>query len=411
MLILPIVLVLAASVSFWLLFLAPADWQRGQGSQDGLYIAREATASEQLAQGDYELLDEELVVYSSADSRYLVVVPDGLNIPTSDDYASSGNNDLGGLLFLIMVIVVAFLINILLTRFVIRGVMNPLSVLRAGVHEIRDGNLDYRISYHKKDELAPVCEDFNEMATRLSEMVAQRQKDEQSRRELIAGISHDLRTPLTSIKAYVEGIQKGVAATPEKESKYLETISSKAEDLEYIINQLFIFSRLDTGEFPLVCERMDIVEVLKSISSGPALEFATGEFDIFYSGSDDPIYCSIDGVQFHNVIQNILGNSVKHTDKDAVHVEISCAVEDRFAVVTVLDNGPGVPGAAEGRLFEIFYRGDESRQETSKGSGIGLAISKKIIEQLGGTISAESGAEGGLKVTIKLPMWEGRQHG
>lgn len=141
------------------------------------------------------------------------------------------------------------LTNRFLTRFVLKRVEEPLELLANGVHELRDGNLDYRIDYHHRDEFQPVCEDFNEMAVRLKESVQKLQQQEQSRKELIAGISHDIRSPLTSIQAYVEGLIDGVAKTPESKKRYLQTIKTKAEDLEHIVFQLFLYSKTELGEY------------------------------------------------------------------------------------------------------------------------------------------------------------------
>lgn len=167
------------------------------------------------------------------------------------------------IVLVVFVIAVILITNRLLTRHVFRRITTPLDTLVYGVHQIRDGNLEYRIEYAEKDEFAQVVTDFNEMATRLLDMVNARKKDDVSRRELIAGISHDLRTPLTSIKAYVEGLEKGVATNPEMEKRYLETIKSKSDDLDHIVTQLFQFSKLDVGEFPFHMEWLDVGKLLE----------------------------------------------------------------------------------------------------------------------------------------------------
>lgn len=330
-------------------------------------------------------------------------------IDAADTHSGADRHALWG--YFVFLILIVFTINVLLTRFVFRGIMNPIKALTTGVHEIRDGNLAYRIEYEGDDEFASVCDDFNEMGARLSEMVEQRQKDERNRRELIAGISHDLRTPLTSIKAYLEGLEKGVATTPEMEKKYLEIINSKTENLEYIINQLFMFSKLDIGELPIKKECVNIVEELKKIASDAEHEYKNEGLFIEYAGEQNPIDCMIDTVQFGNVMQNIITNSLKYKDKETVSLILSCSVDAANAVVTILDDGPGVSGAALDKLFNIFYREDESRQKSDDGSGIGLAISQKIIEQLGGTIVAKKGESRGLEVIIKLPICEKRHNG
>ena len=156
----------------------------------------------------------------------------------------------------------------------------PLDILTDGVRQIRDGNLDYRIDYVREDEFRPVCDDFNEMALRLKESVERVQKQERSRKELIAGISHDIRSPLTSIQAYVEGLIDGIARTPEKKQEYLHTIKNKAEDLEHIVSQLFLFSKMELGEYPERMCLMNLDETVTETVEGIREEYREKGLDI-----------------------------------------------------------------------------------------------------------------------------------
>lgn len=128
------------------------------------------------------------------------------------------------------------LTNRFLTRFVFRHIAQPLKILGEGVHQIRDGNLTYRIEYTEPDEFRPICEDFNDMAGRLRDSVSRSQKEEESRKELLAGISHDIRSPLTAIQAYVEGLLDGVADTEEKRTAYLSIIQKKSVEMRKHLN-------------------------------------------------------------------------------------------------------------------------------------------------------------------------------
>ena len=317
-------------------------------------------------------------------------------------------------IFVFMFIIVIFIIlmtNRFLTRMVIKSIVTPVDTLVYGVHQIRDGNLSYRIKYGGKDEFAPICADFNEMAERLTDMVNARQKDEENRRELIAGISHDLRTPLTSIKTYVEGIELGIASSPQMQKHYFDTIKNKTEDLEHIINQLFLFSKLDTGEFPMQIEKIDIgkwiIDFINTISD----EYSQKGLQIELNQTEqkEVDYINADNIQFRNVLTNILENSLKYGSEDGggmITVKVFCYSDGTNAVITLNDNGPGVPDDSLKKIFNVFYRGDKSRSNPSQGSGLGLAISAKIIERLGGTIKAENLRESGLSVIITLPVAE-----
>ena len=409
MLILPLVLLSIASAVALFAYTSITGVQPTMNRHEQVSVLSESATSRFIDLSSFEQVEHEIKAYHSNEDGYVFVAPDELNVQTNYNYGPNGGSARMWIASLVLIAAIVVVSNILLTRFVSRGVMNRIDTLVTGVHEIRDGNFNYRIEQKGKDEFTPVCEDFNEMSARLAEMVEQKQKDEQSRRELIAGISHDLRTPLTSIKAYLEGLQKGVAATPEKEAQYLEIINSKAENLEYIINQLFMFSKLDVGELPLQRERVNMIDELKIISSNMLDEYAEEGLDVHYVGSGEPVYCAIDTVQFQNVLQNIIGNSLKYKTSNAVCCTLSCEIKDDKAIIDILDNGPGVSQESIAKLFEIFYREDQSRQKTENGSGIGLAISQKIIEQLGGTISARNGDPRGLLITITLPLCKGEK--
>jgi len=304
---------------------------------------------------------------------------------------------------LLLLLVIVFLINYALTRHVFFYIMTSINTLVTGVHEISDGNLTYRIKHNKGDEFDGVCSDFNEMASRLSEMVKQRQIDERNRKELIAGISHDLKTPLTSIKGHIEGLRKGIASTPEMQEKYLGIMQGKTEDIEYIISQLFLFSKIDIGEFPFNFKTVDIGDELDKMVAGFADEYKERGLTVTLVEKEPGLFVSVDIVQFRNVIQNILDNSVKYSDKDDAQAGIFCRKTGGSVSIAIKDNGPGVSDETLTKMFEAFYRSDISRNDPSKGSGLGLAISSKIVERLKGSIAAENVQGGGFRIIITLP--------
>jgi len=224
-------------------------------------------------------------------------------------------------LFIILISV----INGFSTYTMTKRIVKPLEPLNEGVRQIHDNNLAYRIDYKGDDEFRPVCEAFNEMAARLETSAAERQKDETNRKELIAGISHDLRTPLTSIKGYLEGIEKGVASTPEMRENYFSIIRKKTDDLEHIIEQLFLFSKLDMNEFPINLRRTDIAPAVSDMIEDSIPEYAARGLDINLSEMPKGIFASADVLLLRNVVINILENSVKYKEKEQGQIEISAA--------------------------------------------------------------------------------------
>lgn len=312
---------------------------------------------------------------------------------------------LGGMVSIIL------LVNGLLTRMIFRHIMQPLTTLSDGVRQIAGGNLAYRIDYEGSDEFSPVMSDFNDMAAHLQEMVAARQKDDESRRELIAGISHDLRTPLTSIIGYVEGLEKGVAGTPAMQARYLATIHEQADILSHTINQLFLFTKLDTDSFPMRLERIDLAAELAAFIGLVADGYADRGLRIRLAERPGAaVFVFADRLQLRNVLTNILENSAKYGNRQDNRMEITCEAAGRSAVITLTDNGPGVAEASLEKLFTVFYRSDASRHNIKDGSGLGLAISARIVRRLGGAITAANAAPQGLSIRITLPRAEEEQH-
>ena len=400
MIIMPMLLTLLTGgiLSFIIFGVAGID-PRQFASDKVTYVDSDA-AMEAMSEGEYELATGEITVYKSTNGQYIIVIPDASDAAL---VFAIIRRYFFPLVFLAFLLAVVFFTNRALTRYVFRSIVSPIDTLVSGVHEIRDGNLSFRIKYEHDDEFAVVCSDFNEMAQRLSEMVSRQQKEETSRRELIAGISHDLRTPLTSIKAYMEGLEKGVASSPQMQEKYFDTIKSKTADLEYIINQLFMFSKLDVGEFPFHLEQIDIGHELRSFTEQQEKEYYEKGLAVSLSDIAENVTVEVDVVQFRNVIHNILENSVKYIGHDSAAVVIKCYEDGGDVKVVLTDNGPGVAEETLPKMFDLFFRNDESRNEPGKGSGLGLAISKKIIERLGGRIHAENAPGGGLAIVITLP--------
>nr|WP_207715411.1 HAMP domain-containing sensor histidine kinase [Clostridium saccharoperbutylacetonicum] len=361
-----------------------------------------------LAKNDnHMLIMDNVAIYKETVGKYNVVIED-----TDFTHYNKENSKVYdrviytlGIVMLFLVIAIILFTNRFLTSFVFKRIITPLETLVYGVHQIRDGNLNYYIDYNENDEFQEICSDFNEMAKRLLDSVKARQKDEANRKELIAGISHDLRTPLTSIKAYVEGLETGVASTPESQKRYLETIKNKTNDLEHIVSQLFLFSKLDIGEFPLYLEKVNIGKELLSIAINLFEEYKEKGLIITMMENVKDVYIEADIVQLRNAVVNILENSVKYKNKEQGRMKISCKEKDNYVEIKLEDNGPGVSEEALEKLFDVFYRTDPSRSNPSKGSGLGLSITAKILEQLGGAIKAENVAEGGLAIIMTLPKY------
>lgn len=311
--------------------------------------------------------------------------------------------------FLVMIGVISaiYFTNRLLTKFVFAKVEQPLTVLSDGVHQLRDGNLDHRISYYSDDEFRPICEDFNEMAGRLKGSVEEVLKNERNRKELLAGISHDLRSPLTSVKAYVEGLLDGVAVTPEAQREYLLTIKQKTDDINSMVSQLFLYSKIDMGNYPTAPERLDPGTELADYIAACRDEYRAQGLLIETAALPTRSCIYADPVQLRRIFANILDNSVKYKEKAFATAFISGTADDGIIRIVFEDDGPGVAAAALPKLFEAFYRTDPSRYNPQKGSGLGLAITAKALERMNGKIYAQAGTAGGLRIVIEIPEIKG----
>lgn len=204
-------------------------------------------------------------------------------------------------------------------------------------------NLDYRIDYREKDEFAPVCEAFNEMAARLKTSVARTRQDEESRKELLAGISHDLRSPLTSIRAYVEGLLDGVAKTPEARQRYLLTIKAKAEDIDRMVSQLFLFSKLDMAEYPMEPRTLRLDEFVTDLAAETAGEYQRNGLEVTVEPIC-PVTVTVDPELLRRVLTNIMDNSAKYKTADLGHLKLLVEDAGMDCRITLTDDGPGCAG-------------------------------------------------------------------
>ena len=313
---------------------------------------------------------------------------------------------LAALILLCAVLVAIWGTNRFLIRFVFRKISDPLTALAEGVEEIGSGNLDYRIDYQGKDEFAPVCGAFNDMAERLKSSVERTRQDEESRKELLAGISHDLRSPLTSIQAYVEGLLDDVAKTPEARQRYLLTIKTKAEDIDRMVSQLFLFSKLDMAEYPMEPKVLRLDQFISALAAETAEEYRCKGLEVTAEPLP-PVSVAADRELLRRVLTNVMDNSAKYKTVELGHLKITGEETGEAYRITLTDDGPGVPEEALPKLFDAFYRSDPARKNPAGGSGLGLAIAARIMERMGGTLTAQNAPAGGLEITIKLPREDG----
>ena len=294
-----------------------------------------------------------------------------------------------------------------LTLWVYRSVLRPLSKLQEATRKIRDGNLDFTLEVEEDDEIGELCQDFEEMRIRLKENAEEKIQYDIENKELISNISHDLKTPITAIKGYVEGIMDGVASSPEKLDKYIRTIYNKANDMDRLIDELTFYSKIDTNKIPYEFNKINVNSYFGDCVEEVGLDMDSRNIELGYFNyvSDDVVVIA-DAEQMKRVINNIISNSVKYMDKPKGIINIRIKDVGDFIQIEIEDNGRGIAAKDLPCIFDRFYRTDSSRNSSQGGSGIGLSIVRKIVEDHGGRIWATSKEGIGTEIHFVLRKYQ-----
>ena len=281
---------------------------------------------------------------------------------------------------------------ILMIVWIYSSILIPISKLQKATREISNGNLDYELKYEEEgDEISSLCMDFEEMRRRLKENSEEKIQNDEDSKELISNISHDLKTPITAIKGYVEGIMDGVASSPEKLEKYVRTIYNKANDMDRLIDELTFYSKIDTNKIPYNFEPINVTDYFGDCSEELIIDLEEQGIAMQYMNFCDPDVAVIaDAEQMKRVINNIISNSIKYMDKPKGIINMRIKELGDFIEVEIEDNGRGIASRDLPYIFDRFYRTDKARSSSKGGSGIGLSIVHKIIEDHGGQIWATS---------------------
>ncbi|MEB9507356.1 HAMP domain-containing sensor histidine kinase [Bacillus anthracis] len=301
------------------------------------------------------------------------------------------------------ILIIFILTNSLLTYYISKSIVDPIKRLSLAATKISEGNFNYSCSSDKKDELGQLSNTFEEMRLKLKEAEAVQKQYELNRQELIASISHDLKTPLTSIKGYVSGIQDGVANTPEKLNRYMSKIEKNATDMDSLIDELFLYSKLDMEQLPFKFEKVSLSSYFEDFIEELSfkLEKDHGKATL-YLEQNNSYMVEADREKLNRVIMNITQNSLKYMDKAYKEIQVILSEKESEVQIEVKDNGGGIPKKDLPYIFDIFYRTDISRNSATGGTGLGLSIAKKIIVEHGGRIWAESDPGVGTSIYFTL---------
>ncbi len=290
------------------------------------------------------------------------------------------------------IVVILVLTGVVLSLWLYKSLLSPINELNVAMKHIKNGNFEYRLVPNGDDsELSDLYRNYEDMRLRLKENAEDKIQREMQNRELISNISHDLKTPITAIKGYSEGIIDGIADTPEKMDRYVKTIYNKASDMEKLINELTVYSGIDNNRIPYHFHKILVGEYFRDCIEEVGMDLENKNFKLDYVNLVSPDTMIIaDPEQMKRVVNNIISNSIKYMDKLNGEINIRILDEVDSIRVEIEDNGKGIAQKDLQNIFERFYRTDASRNSGTGGSGIGLSIVKKIIQDHGGYIWATS---------------------
>ena len=288
-----------------------------------------------------------------------------------------------------------------------RSIAVPLVKLKKATKNIKEGNLDFVLEVEGNDEFSQLCQDFEEMRKRLKESTEEKILMDKENKELISNISHDLKTPITAVKGYVEGIMDGVADTPEKMDRYVRTIYNKTNEMDHLINELTFYSKIDTNRIPYTFSKLNVEDYFSDCAEELGLEMETRGIELVYANYvEKGVQVIADGEQIRRVIHNIVSNAIKYMEKPRGIIQLRVKDVGDFIQVEIEDNGKGIAAKDLPNIFDRFYRTDSSRNSSKGGSGIGLSIVRKIIEDHGGKIWATSKEGIGTEIHFVLRKYQ-----
>ena len=346
---------------------------------------------------------------SQAQKAQAVTEIDGTvyDISITDSADSQGRVHVMAKDLFISAFVILISVALVVGLWVYRSIAVPLVKLKKATQNIKEGNLDFVLDVEGKDEFSELCQDFEEMRRRLKESTEEKSLIEKENRELISNISHDLKTPITAVKGYVEGIMDGVADTPEKMDRYVRTIYNKTNEMDHLINELTFYSKIDTNRIPYTFSKLNVEDYFEDCSEEVGLELETRGIELVYANYvEKDVMVIADGEQIRRVIHNIISNAIKYMDKPKGIIQIRIKDVGDFIQIEIEDNGKGIGPKDLPYIFDRFYRTDVSRNSSKGGSGIGLSIVKKILEDHGGKVWATSRLEIGTIMYFVLRKYQ-----
>lgn len=297
---------------------------------------------------------------------------------------------IGNALVLIISQSIAFIVcATIISGIITRSILTPLDELHKATKKVMAGDLDYEITYKKDNEMGLYCQAFDQLRMQLKESLDKQVALEKSRKELIASISHDLRTPISSIRGYVEGLEDGIVHDRERFDRYIAIIKNKTESLDNQIESLFRYSQLELSDGAHDLCKRNSEELLKGILKSYELEFADCNIRLEIVRPFPKVEILADERSLSQVFDNLIANAKRYVGEKGT-ITVQANADDRYLTISVSDNGSGIAQEDLPHVFEHFYRAEKSRSRNYGGAGLGLAICKRVVEGHGGEMWVES---------------------
>ncbi|WP_429311131.1 sensor histidine kinase [Paenibacillus mucilaginosus] len=286
-----------------------------------------------------------------------------------------------------------------------RYLLDPLEKLCAAARQIASGDLDIELPQSAVREIAEVRDGFEFMVKGLQSSNLKQAALEKERRFVIAAVAHDLRTPLFALRGYLDGLEQGIARTPDQVSKYVAVCKEKSAQLDRLVEDLFTFTRMDYQVNELSKDKCNFYEIVQKSIDSLEPQAQQKQITIHAGFQFEPGQSLIraDAHLLERAISNVLDNAVRHTPAHG-QVIIECRREKDRVAFTIHDSGPGFTPEELNRIFEPLYRGEQSRSRATGGAGLGLTISQRIIHQHGGELAASNHSDGGAILSGWIPL-------
>jgi len=286
-----------------------------------------------------------------------------------------------------------------------KRIFKPIDQLKNALDEITKGNYDVKVESNDANVISLLLESFNDMAIKLQESEKIKSDYEENRKALLANISHDLKTPITSIQGYIEIILEENNIPKESKNKYLQTIYNNTIYINKLIDDLFLYSKLDMDKLDFKFENLEIRAFMNDLMEEFKFELEEKGYTFNYTDKmDNECLINIDRKRIYQAFRNIIGNAVRYGPEDDLFIDITLHKGDDFVNIDINDNGLGIPKDKLPYIFDRFYRIDNERSKDFISTGLGLAITKELVEAHGGKISASSIEKEGTCITIILPI-------